>query len=64
MLLRVNKEYPEKGVAFAMGTHTVVLNDGFRRTSSALTQGPGIHHLCRCRFVRMSGSGASRDRAE
>jgi hypothetical protein len=27
----------KKGVAFAMGTHSVVLNDGFWRTCSALT---------------------------
>jgi len=38
--LRAGKEYPEKGVAFANGTHSVVLNDGFWRTCSALTWGP------------------------
>jgi hypothetical protein len=29
MPLQSGKEYPEKEVAFAMGTHSVVLNDGF-----------------------------------
>ncbi len=37
---RVVKEYSEKRVAFAIGGHFVVLNDGFWQTCSALTEGP------------------------
>jgi glutathione S-transferase len=38
--LGAGQEYPQKGVASALGTHSIVPNDGFWRTCPALTQGP------------------------